>query len=608
MSDFGDEARRVLYDVIARRRDIRHFREGAPLSDATLARILAAAHQAPSVGYSQPWDFIVVRDVERRRRIRASFLRVRAAEAARFPAGERRDKYLSYRLEGILESALNVCVTADLRPADEAVLGTTAQPESLRASALCAVQNLWLAARVEGIGVGWVSIVEPAVLRHELALPPGVEPVAYLCLGEPLEFRDRPLLEETGWRARRPLIEATHDEQYHASIRKAPSPPNVVAAPLKPIAPPAEPREKDGIPPFSTAAAAAAREHQTRLCKPRGSLGRLEDLAAYWAGARGSFPAPPPERVSLYVFAGDHGVVEEGVSAWSSAVTAAMVGNFLSGGAAVNQLARALDVGLAVVDVGVAGDLSALPAPGERVAELVSAKVRAGTANLRHSDAMSRTEAEAALAVGQRLAAAAATAGVQLLCAGEMGIGNSTAAAALLCALAGVPPALAVGRGAGLDDAGVARKVAVVSDALARHARARRDEDPPGDVLGTLAAVGGLEIAAMAGLMLGGAAARVPVIVDGFISGAAALVAVALDPRVRDYLLVSHRSAETGAAELCRALGLEPLLDLGMRLGEGTGALLAVELVRHAVRLQLGMATFSQAGVPGRAGLVIDGD
>ena len=157
------------------------------------------------MGYSQPWDFVVVRDRARRERIRESFLRVRAAEAARFPAGERREQYLAYKLEGILDAAVNLCVTVDLRPADEAVLGTTAQPESLRWSACCAVQNLWLAARAEGMGVGWVSIVEPTVLRRELALPAGIEPVAYLCVGEPVEFRDRPLLEETGWRPRRPV-------------------------------------------------------------------------------------------------------------------------------------------------------------------------------------------------------------------------------------------------------------------------------------------------------------------------------------------------------------------------------------------------------------------
>ena len=587
--DLGDEARRAVYDVIARRRDIRHFRVGAPLPDDVLGRILGAAHQAPSVGYSQPWDFIVVRDGARKQRIRESFLRVRAAEAARFPAGERREQYLAYKLEGIIDAAVNVCVTVDLRPADEAVLGTTAQPESLRWSACCAVQNLWLAARAEGIGVGWVSIVEPTVLRRELGLPAGIEPVAYLCVGEPVEFRERPLLEETGWRARRSVADAVHQEQFCASAAG-------VATSAVAIERPAGAPANNGmaVPKFDEAAREAAQAHQLRLCKPRGALGRLEELAAWYAGARGRFPVAAPERVELFVFAADHGVVAEGVSAWPSTVTAAMVGNFLAGGAAVCQLARGAGVALTVVDVGVAGDLSALPQPAERRARFLAAKVRAGSGNLAREPALSRDEADAALAVGIRLARAAADGGCELLCAGEMGIGNSTSAAALLCALAGVPADEAVGRGAGLDDDAVARKVAVVAMALARH-RPRRD-----DPMGTLAGLGGLEIAAMAGLMLGGAAARVPVVVDGFISGAAALVAVALEPRVRDYLVASHRSAERGARALATALGCQPLLDLGLRLGEGTGAVLAAELVRHAVRLQAGMATFSTAGVADR--------
>jgi nicotinate-nucleotide--dimethylbenzimidazole phosphoribosyltransferase len=293
--------------------------------------------------------------------------------------------------------------------------------------------------------------------------------------------------------------------------------------------------------------------------------------------------------------------VEEGVSAYSSTVTAAMVGNFLAGGAAVNQLAAGAGVALTVVDVGVAGDLSALPQPAERRARYVAAKVRAGTANLAREPAMFRAEAAVALDIGRALARTAAAAGCDLLCAGEMGIGNSTSAAALLCALAGVAPAEAVGAGTGVDADVIAHKARIVAAALERHRL--RAGDPRGrDPLTVLAALGGLEIAAMAGLMLGGAAARVPVVVDGFISGAAALVACALDPPVRDFLLLSHRSAERGAGALATALGgPPPLYDLGLRLGEGTGAVLAAELVRHAVRLQRGMARFSTAGVADRA-------
>jgi nicotinate-nucleotide--dimethylbenzimidazole phosphoribosyltransferase len=582
-SSFTDEDRRAVYEVIGKRRDIRHFRAGAPLPDDVLARILGAAHQAPSVGYSQPWDFVVVRDRARRERIRESFLRVRAAEAARFPAGERREQYLAYKLEGILDAAVNVCVTVDLRPADEAVLGTTAQPESLRWSTSCAVQNLWLAARAEGIGVGWVSIVEPAVLRSELALPPGIEPVAYLCVGEPTEFRDRPLLEETGWRARRDLADAIHEEQFRKGSQLS-----AVSYQLQSLNYGIE------IPKFDYASEAAVTAEWLTRCKPKGALGRLETLASWYAGARGAHPIAPPQQIELYVFAADHGVVAEGVSAWPSTVTAAMVGNMLAGGAAVDVLAESAGVALTVVDVGVAGDASAWPQPNVRRARLVVDKIRAGTGNLRRAPAMSRAEASAALAVGERLAHAAADGGCDLLLAGEMGIGNTTSAAALLCALAGVAPADVCGHGAGIDDATVAHKARVIADALLHHALGR--EDP----LGVLAAVGGLEIAAMAGLMHGGAARRVPVVVDGFIAGAAALVAVALEPRVRDYLLLSHRSAERGASALAAALGLEPLVDLGLRLGEGTGAILAAELVRHAVRLVRGMATFSTAGIADR--------
>ena len=343
------------------------------------------------------------------------------------------------------------------------------------------------------------------------------------------------------------------------------------------------------LPAFDEAAAAAARAHQTQLTKPPGSLGRLEDLAVLYAGARGRFPVAAPERARIYVFAADHGVAAEGVSPYPSSVTAAMVANFVAGGAAISVLTRAHDIELRVVDVGVAS-----PIPGGAGERLLSFPVRAGTASFLREPAMSRAEAEIALGVGVRLAAEAADEGVELLGAGEMGIGNTTAAAAVVAALTGAAPEHVVGRGTGVDDAGLARKVEVVRASLDRHALER------GDALGVLAAVGGLEIAAMAGLMIGGAQRRVPVVVDGFISGAAALVATRLVPGVRAYLCFSHLSAERGHRVVCDALDARPLFDLGMRLGEGTGAALAINLLRAAVRLQSEMATFASAGVANR--------
>jgi 5,6-dimethylbenzimidazole synthase len=208
---FAEPARRAVYDAIALRRDVRHFRPD-PVDDAMLERVLAAAHAAPCVGQSQPWRFIVIRDRERRARIREAVLRVRLAEAARF-AGERRDAYQALKLEGILDAPLNLCVVSDER-GTAPVLGTTAQPETLRASVYGAIQNLWLAARVEGLGVGWVSLIDPEILRIELALPAGVTPIAYLCVGHPVAFRSRPMLEEVKWSSRLPLTAVVHHERF----------------------------------------------------------------------------------------------------------------------------------------------------------------------------------------------------------------------------------------------------------------------------------------------------------------------------------------------------------------------------------------------------------
>jgi len=351
-----------------------------------------------------------------------------------------------------------------------------------------------------------------------------------------------------------------------------------------------EPKSWAPVPAFDEGAAAKARAHQEQLTKPPGSLGRLEELAVFYAGTRGMFPVAPPARARICVFAADHGVTVEGVSPYPSSVTAAMVSNFVAGGAAISVLARQHDIELRVVDVGIA--TAELPPVAAPKAAFAAHAVRPGTGNLRREVAMTRDEALRAINVGALQAGLAAGEGVELLGAGEMGIGNTTAAAAVVCALTGKEPDVVVGRGTGVDAAGLARKIAVVRDALDLHR--------PTEPLEALAAVGGLEIAAMAGLMIGGAQQRVPVVVDGFISGAAALVATRLVPGVRDYLCFSHLSAERGHRVVCDALDARPLFDLGMRLGEGTGAALAISLLRAAVRLQSEMATFASANVANR--------
>jgi len=340
------------------------------------------------------------------------------------------------------------------------------------------------------------------------------------------------------------------------------------------------------VKPVDREAEQQARERQDRLTKPRGALGRLEDIAC-WLAARQGRAQPESLRPHIAVFAGDHGVCEEGVSAYPSIVTGEMVRNFARGGAAINVLARRIDAALTVVDVGVAGDLS-------DVDGIVHSKVRAGTGNLLRIPAMTPEECEAALAVGRTHAREAIASGANLLIAGDMGIGNTTASACLICRLAGADPEAVVGFGTGVDDAGRARKIEVVRRALARIAD-RGDAD-------VLHELGGLEIAAMAGFYLAAAEAGVPAVVDGFIAAAAALAARVIEPRVTDWLLASHVSEESGHALALTALGLEPLVDFGMRLGEGTGAALIVPLLQSAIALHNEMATFEDAGVTDRDG------
>lgn len=337
------------------------------------------------------------------------------------------------------------------------------------------------------------------------------------------------------------------------------------------------------IPPLDEASMASARARQDRLTKPSGSLGRLETLSIQLAGITGQ-PRPRVPRKSIIVMAGDHGVVRNGVSAYPSEVTPQMVLNFLRGGAAINVLARQAGARVAVVDVGVAYDFA-------DAAGLVARKVAHGTADFTRGPAMTAAQAAAALQVGIDVVEAEVAAGLDLVATGDMGIGNTTPSAAIVAALSGRPVASVTGRGTGVDEAGLARKVAAIEAALAVN---RPD---PADAFDVLCKVGGLEIAGLAGVIIGAAAHRVPVVIDGFISGAAALIAAGLAPAARPYLIASHRSVEIGHDAMFELLGVHPLFDFDLRLGEGTGAALAFHAVEAACRILDEMATFDEAGV-----------
>jgi nicotinate-nucleotide--dimethylbenzimidazole phosphoribosyltransferase len=342
----------------------------------------------------------------------------------------------------------------------------------------------------------------------------------------------------------------------------------------------------DGIQSSDPRLLAQAQAGLDRLTKPIGSLGRLEELAARYVMITGEMKPKVP-RGAVFTFAADHGVTVEGVSAYPSAVTPQMVLNFLRGGAGINVLARHVGIEVRVVDIGVAFDFGA--APG-----LLHKKVMPGTKNLLVEPAMSPVQAEQSLQVGIDLATEAARQGIGLIGTGEMGIGNTTASSAITAVMTGRSVSEVTGRGTGIDDVSHARKIDVIQRALDFH---RLDST---NAMEVLAKVGGLEIGGLAGLMLGAAAARVPVVLDGFIAGAAALIAVGLQPRCKDYLIASHRSVEQGHQAMLDHLGLKPLFDLDLRLGEGTGACLGMSLVFAAIKILTEMATFDEAGVSER--------
>ena len=560
-----DAARDALATVIDGRRDVRRFRPD-PVDDALLERVLEAAHRAPSVGLSQPWRFVVVRAAETRARVRALAERERARQAPRF--GARARAFLDQKVEGVLEAPVGLCVCCVAPPEGTEVLGRSTIPATDVYSTACAIQNLWLTARAEGLGVGWVSFYRPDELRAVLGIPDAVEPVAWLCVGWPDERPLRPGLERAGWARRRPLADVVHHERWPSGDTPPTGPP---------------------VP--DAGARIAARDRADLLVKPAGSLGALEDVVERWSAATGA-PPPAPLRAAHLLFAADHGHAARGTSLFDGAVSGQVAAAAARGETAIGVLSRAREETLVVADVGLRGPTP----PG-----CVDRRCAPGTADFVAGAAMTAGQRDAALAAGAELARALLDeSGAHCLILGEIGIGNTATAAALLCALTGARPEEVVGRGTGLDAQGVERKTQTVAAALARTAGGGAERPlPGGQAADALRELGGLELAALVGAIHAAHDARTPVVLDGLAVGVAALVAVRLRPTCREWLFAGHRSAEPAHALVLDELGLEPLLDLRLRLGEASGAALALPLIEQAGRLHREMATFAEAGVDG---------
>jgi nicotinate-nucleotide--dimethylbenzimidazole phosphoribosyltransferase len=551
---FPAAAREAIYDVIAERRDIRRFRAD-PVPEAVLARVLEAGHQAPSVGLMQPWRMIVVESLDTRIAIRQLAQRERIRQAARFD--ERARHFLDQKIEGIVEAPLGICVCCDHGRDDEEVLGRGTIPETDVYSTACAIENMWLAARAEGLGMGWVSFYRPHDLQDVLGIPSRVDPIAYLCVGWPDERPVRPGLESAGWAERLPSTSVVMYERWSGDDEtRDPGP---------------ETLHRD--------AAIAARDRLDQLVKPSGSLGALEPMIERWASITGS---PPPDRIraGVLVFAADHGHAIHGTSLHASVISSQVAAAAARHQTAIGVLARRGGHDLLVADLGLIG-----PTPGgvrdEKIAE--------GSADLTTGPALTTSQYERALATGARLAAELVAA-VDCIVLGEIGIGNTATAAALTSALTGASSERTVGRGTGMDAPGLARKRAIVTAAVELHGGRL-------DARAALLALGGLELAALVGATIECSRRHIPVVLDGYATTVAALLAARIDPRVGECLIASHRSSEPGHDLVLAELGLEPLLDLRLRLGEASGGLLAIPLIEASGALYQQMATFEESSV-----------
>ena len=543
---FDDATRAAVYEVVSARRDIRRFRPD-PLDPALLRRLLTAAHAAPSVGHCQPWRFVIVRDAACRERAAQIADRERLRQAGGLDEDAAR-RMLDLQLDGIREAPIGVVVCCDRRADAAGVIGRATFPDADIWSCTLAIENLWLAARAEGLGLGWVTLFPPDELASLVGLPAGVETLGWLCLGWPDERPPAPGLERAGWSRRLALEDVVIEERWPSTGPAAP------ASRLRPPGP---------------AAVVAARDESDLLLTPPGSLGVLDRALERLA----SLGVTSLTGATLVLVGSDHPVAARGVSTYPTSVTREVIEATVAGESLGAAAARVGGLALVVVDAGVDGE----PVAAARVCRALGRR-----GDLVEHDALERPDVERLVELGRLLGAGLDRS--SLVAIGEVGVANTTVAAALASVLLGADPAEAVGLGAGGDAPTISRKSEVVRAAVAR---ARRS--PPvraGDPLAALSAVGGPEFAFLTGVVVGVAGRGSVVVLDGFATALAALCAVRLEPPVGAHLVAGQRSRERGHQAVLGALGLEAVLDLRMRAGEGVGAVLATGLLRAALAVR----------------------
>ena len=538
----GEAVTEALAAVVAGRRDIRRYRPDA-VPEELITAVLEAGHRAPSVGHSQPWRFVVVSDPATRDRAAAMADRARVDQAAHL-ASERAARMLDLKLEGLREAPVGIVVACDRRTPATGVLGRATFPDADLWSCATAIENMWLTARAHGLGMGWVTLFDPDELADLLGLPEGVVTLGWLCLGWPDERPPSPGLERAAWSKKTPLEQVVLHDRWPADE----------AAPQQPVS------HLRGPEPTRLVGATDAADE---LLSPPESLGVL-DRALNRVLAVG---AQDVTGGTLVLAGADHPVTGLGVSAFPATTTHDVLAATVAGTSLGAATAKGAGLAVAGVDAGVA---QAVPGAHE-------ARPTGERGDLATTDAMTLADVEALVAAGRDIGTGAAVTG--LVCLGEVGVGNTTVAAALACALLDLEPQDAVGLGSGSDADMVARKRDVVAAALART---HGESDP----LRLLAMVGGPEIALLTGVTLGATAAGAPVVLDGLAGSLPGVIAARLEPAAQAYLLAGQVSRERAHALVLRELGLEPLLDLRLRAGEGVGACLAASMLLQGLAVR----------------------
>ena len=543
----GDQVQQGLDTAIDTRRDIRRYRHD-DVPKELVNTVLWAGHRAPSVGHSQPWRFIVVRDADIRDRaaVMADRERLRQAELL---TPDRRAHLLDLQLEGIREAPVGIVVACDRRAPASGVLGRNTFTDADMWSCACAVENMWLTARAHGLGMGWVTLFQPEELAELLHLPNDVETLGWLCLGWPDERPPAPGLERRGWSRRVPLSDVTLADRWPADSAQPEAPVSALRQTLH------SPNRYQVV---------AAHDDADQLLTPPGSLGLLDQTLDRVEAAGGTEITGG----TLVLVGADHPVAHLGVTAFKASVTHDVMAASVAGTGLGVSTATAAGLSHLVVDAGVAQ-----PVQGAR-----SVRIRGERGDLRHADAMTPVQVEALLRDGQALGAEASHDG--LVCLGEVGVGNTTIATALACAMTGLGPDEAVGLGAGSDTAMVERKAEVIKAALTRT------HTDPNDPERLLAALGGPEFAVLAGVCLGAAEAGSPLILDGLATSVAALIATKFSPGLHGWLVASQASREQVHHIVLAELGLEALMELRMRAGEGVGACFGAQMILTGLQVR----------------------